>query len=198
MFVLAILVLLDVPIFTAALRGAFCDPGFVYSEGPNACKKCGAGKSEGTHHCSKCGRCVQQMDHHCLVLDNCIAKNTFRFFVQFCVWNIIMITVFESVVLYWIYNRNAVSAQGLRYVSMIFTSYDPFGALYGEASMREAKRLIFIDTVLLLLPISLGMFAAINLHGVVDNLINSTNEVEKKYNYPGQVLKQKRTQSEVF
>jgi hypothetical protein len=125
------------------------------------------------------------MDHHCLVLDNCIAKNTFRYFVQFCAWNIAMIAVLESVVLYWIYNRNAVSAQGLRNVSMIFTNYDPFGALYGEVGLREARRLILIDTVLLIVPIALGIFAAINLHGVIDNLSNGTNEVEKKYNYQG-------------
>jgi len=58
-FVLALIVLFDALCFTAAARCASTEPGFVYSSGPNACKKCGAGKTLGTYHCSKCGRCVE-------------------------------------------------------------------------------------------------------------------------------------------
>lgn len=76
---------------------------------------------------------------------------------------------------------------------MIFIDYDPFGALYGDPELRDAKRLIFIDTVLVLLPIALGVFAALQMHGLIENLYEGTNEIQKKYNNKGTTKAKKRT-----
>lgn len=81
---------------------------------------------------------------------------------------------------------------------MIYTDYDPFGALYGNSSDRDAKRLIFIDTILLILPTALGMFAGVQMCAVIENLYDGTNEIEKKYNYNASIKAKKRTNAEVF
>lgn len=198
--VLALIVLLDLPTFASTLRCAWSDPGFVpvvasKSQSAGECKKCGAAKQEGTYHCSKCGRCVSQMDHHCLVLDTCVGRDTFRYFAQFCIWHMVMIFVLEAVILWHVYTWNAQTAEGIRYVTMIWESYDPKGAFFGEPHLREAKQLILIDTVLLLVPVALGLYAYIQLTGLRENLLLGTNEVIKKYQ-PYKVPKH-RTEAEV-
>jgi hypothetical protein len=81
---------------------------------------------------------------------------------------------------------------------MIYTDYDPFGALYGDPLLRDAKRLIFIDIILLFFPIALGMFAGVQMGGIIENLQNGTNEIQKKYNYNGAIKAKKRANAEVF
>lgn len=76
---------------------------------------------------------------------------------------------------------NSVSAEGLRNISMIWTSYDLYGVFFAEPSLLEAKRLIFIDTVILLLPFSLGMYGLLQIYAVFENLEEGTSQIIKTY-----------------
>lgn len=178
--ILALIILLDIPTFTATFRCAWSDPGFVTQKGDNSCKKCGYHQAEGTHHCSRCERCVAQMDHHCFVVNNCVGQKSMRYFIQFCVWQLIMITILEAVVLWMIYNRNAVTADGLRNLSMLMSYVKPYGMLTFWVA-DAAERLIYLDTILLVGPVGLGLFALVQILGLLDNLEQGTSEVLKKY-----------------
>ena len=74
------------------LATKYTDPGKVkiISHLERSCKKCGAFKGPRTHHCSACNCCIEEMDHHCGWMGNCVAKNTLKFFMQFCFYVVLL------------------------------------------------------------------------------------------------------------
>lgn len=61
-------------------------------EKTHSCEICQTYKPPRCHHCSRCNKCFLKMDHHCAFLDTCIGFHNYKFFIQFLVLNVIMIT----------------------------------------------------------------------------------------------------------
>lgn len=55
------------------------------------CEICKTYKPPRCHHCSRCNRCCLKFDHHCTFVDVCIGFHNYKYYVQFCVTNFIML-----------------------------------------------------------------------------------------------------------
>ena len=106
-----------------------------------------------------------------------------------------MILVLMSWLVRLFYVQNTVTGQGIRNLSMVGSTYDPYGAFFEINDLqREAKLYIFIDHMLLIVPVALAIFALINLFGLLENLFKGTNEVLKKHRNHAQVLQPRTKQ----
>lgn len=58
------------------------------------CDVCKTYKPPRCHHCSRCNKCCLKFDHHCSFIDVCIGFHNYKYYVQFCITNFIMLVYY--------------------------------------------------------------------------------------------------------
>ncbi|CAO4373469.1 unnamed protein product [Caenorhabditis nigoni] len=66
------------------------------------CFTCWIPKTSNSHHCSQCDKCVDGFDHHCPWIHKCVYRKNLRFFVLFCLTNLIFDVIYVPVLIYMI------------------------------------------------------------------------------------------------
>ncbi|KAL0229819.1 hypothetical protein PCE1_003383 [Barthelona sp. PCE] len=75
------------------------------------CTKCCAWKPDRSHHCSVCNRCVMWYDHHCPYIAACVGAKNRKFFVQFLIYQTVVLIVSDIIFLYGIFDHVDVKNQ---------------------------------------------------------------------------------------
>ncbi|ODV90529.1 hypothetical protein CANCADRAFT_44177 [Tortispora caseinolytica NRRL Y-17796] len=57
---------------------------------PSECSSCKILKPARSKHCSICKCCISKVDHHCPWINACIGQNNQRFFILFCLANVLL------------------------------------------------------------------------------------------------------------